>query len=104
VIRSATARSRVSPAGWPRVSLTSLNLSRSRQSRAAPGAAIDVTEQRRAEARITHMAHHDALTGLPNRALFTTRLAAAITEHARTGAGAALLCLDLDKFKLVNGV
>ncbi|MEG9503530.1 MAG: EAL domain-containing protein [Methylorubrum extorquens] len=66
------------------------------------GAAIDVTEQRRAEARITHMAHHDALTGLPNRALFTTRLAAAITEHARTGAGAALLCLDLDKFKLVN--
>jgi len=66
------------------------------------GAAIDVTEQRRAEARITHMAHHDALTGLPNRALFTTRLAEAIAEQARTGAGAALLCLDLDKFKLVN--
>ena len=66
------------------------------------GAAIDVTEQRRAEARITHMAHHDALTGLPNRALFGLRLADAIAEQARTGAGAALLCLDLDKFKFVN--
>ena len=66
------------------------------------GAAIDVTEQRRAEARITHMAHHDALTGLPNRALFAVRLAEAIAEHARTGVAAALLCLDLDKFKFVN--
>ncbi len=66
------------------------------------GAAIDVTEQRRAEARITHMAHHDALTGLPNRTLFSIRLAEAIAEQARTGAGAALLCLDLDKFKFVN--
>ena len=66
------------------------------------GAAIDVTEQRRAEARITHMAHHDALTGLPNRVLFSARLVEAIAEHARTGATAALLCLDLDKFKFVN--
>ena len=66
------------------------------------GAAIDVTEQRRAEARITHMAHHDSLTGLPNRALFALRLAEAIAEQARTGTGAALLCLDLDKFKFVN--
>jgi diguanylate cyclase (GGDEF)-like protein len=48
------------------------------------------------------MAHHDALTGLPNRALFGLRLADAIAEQARTGAGAALLCLDLDKFKFVN--
>ena len=66
------------------------------------GAAIDVTEQRRAEARISHMAHHDALTGLPNRILFATRLAEAIADHARCGAGASLLCLDLDKFKFVN--
>ena len=66
------------------------------------GAAIDVTEQRRAEARISHMAHHDALTGLPNRVLFAARLAEAIADHARCGAGAALLCLDLDKFKFVN--
>ncbi|CAO4145850.1 hypothetical protein GPNCGGLF_LOCUS2247 [Methylorubrum aminovorans] len=66
------------------------------------GAAIDVTEQRRAEARITHMAHHDALTGLPNRVLFSACLIEAIAEHARTGAKAALLCLDLDKFKFVN--
>ncbi|CAO4166164.1 EAL domain-containing protein [Methylorubrum populi] len=66
------------------------------------GAAIDVTEQRRAEARITHMAHHDSLTGLPNRVLFATRLSEAIAEHARNGARTALLCLDLDKFKFVN--
>ncbi|MGX5776705.1 putative bifunctional diguanylate cyclase/phosphodiesterase [Methylorubrum zatmanii] len=66
------------------------------------GAAIDVTEQRRAEARITHMAHHDSLTGLPNRVLFAARLGEAIAEQARSGAGTALLCLDLDKFKFVN--
>ncbi|KMO28280.1 diguanylate cyclase [Methylobacterium aquaticum] len=59
-------------------------------------ACVDVTEQRRAEQRIAHMAHHDALTGLPNRVLFHRRLAAA------AAAGTGLLCLDLDHFKLVN--
>ncbi|SFS97391.1 EAL domain-containing protein [Methylobacterium sp. yr668] len=65
-------------------------------------AAIDMTERRRAEARIAHMAHHDALTGLPNRVLFRDRLAEAIARHARDGEAAVLLCLDLDKFKIVN--
>ncbi|MET7245972.1 EAL domain-containing protein [Methylobacterium sp. EM32] len=59
-------------------------------------ACVDVTEQRRAEQRIAHMAHHDALTGLPNRVLFHQRLA----EAAISGTG--LLMLDLDHFKLVN--
>ncbi|GJE26103.1 putative bifunctional diguanylate cyclase/phosphodiesterase [Methylobacterium organophilum] len=66
------------------------------------GGAIDVTERRRAEARIIHMAHHDALTGLPNRVLFATRLAEALANQAQGGVDAALLCLDLDKFKFVN--
>jgi diguanylate cyclase (GGDEF)-like protein/PAS domain S-box-containing protein len=65
-------------------------------------AAIDMTERRRAEARIAHMAHHDALTGLPNRVLFRDRLGEAIARHDRDGEEAVLLCLDLDKFKIVN--
>jgi diguanylate cyclase (GGDEF)-like protein/PAS domain S-box-containing protein len=65
-------------------------------------AVIDVTERRRAEARIAHMAHHDALTDLPNRVLFRARLGEAIVRQQRTGTGALVLFLDLDHFKTVN--
>jgi diguanylate cyclase (GGDEF)-like protein len=58
----------------------------------------DITEQRRIEARMTHMAHHDALTGLPNRVLLHQRLEQAV--KLRQGVG--VLCLDLDRFKEVN--
>ncbi len=61
----------------------------------------DVTEHREAEARISHLAHHDALTDLPNRVLFQENLEAALS-HARRGHGLALLFLDLDQFKMVN--
>ena len=61
----------------------------------------DVTLRRKADAKIAHMAHHDALTDLPNRLLFRERLEQALVM-ARRGAGCALLCLDLDHFKLVN--
>ena len=61
----------------------------------------DVTERKRAEARIAHMAHHDALTGLPNRLLFREKLEEAL-GHAMHGAHSHVLCLDLDHFKDVN--
>ena len=61
----------------------------------------DITERRRAEERIAHMARHDALTGLPNRTSFADDLADACRRTARSGS-AAVLCLDLDRFKSVN--
>ncbi len=61
----------------------------------------DVTERRRADAQITHMARHDALTGLPNRLTFAERMDRALAYAVR-GQGCALLCLDLDHFKTVN--
>ncbi|MEO8716202.1 MAG: PAS domain S-box protein, partial [Acetobacteraceae bacterium] len=60
--------------------------------------ARDVTERRRNEARIVHMAHHDALTGLANRLLFQDRLEHALRVERRFG----VLSLDLDHFKEVN--
>ncbi len=57
---------------------------------------------RRAEDDMVHMAHYDALTGLPNRALFETHTAQVLAQTARGGGHAALLFFDLDNFKLVN--
>jgi diguanylate cyclase (GGDEF)-like protein/PAS domain S-box-containing protein len=64
--------------------------------------AIDITEQKQAEERIQHVAHHDSLTGLPNRLLFNDRLGQAISLAKRDTSQFALLYLDLDKFKPVN--
>jgi len=61
----------------------------------------DVTERRMVEARIAHMAHHDALTGLPNRLLFHERLGEAVAR-SRRAESSAILFLDLDHFKAVN--
>ncbi len=60
----------------------------------------DITERRRAEARISHMALHDGLTDLPNRHLFGARVENRFTQIS--GEGFAVLCLDLDRFKDVN--
>ncbi|MCU4181171.1 PAS-domain containing protein [Bosea sp. BH3] len=62
----------------------------------------DVTLRRHAEQRIEHMAHHDILTDLPNRALFRERMADGLTRALRSGKPMAVICLDLDRFKLVN--
>ncbi|MGA2127162.1 MAG: EAL domain-containing protein [Xanthobacteraceae bacterium] len=61
----------------------------------------DVTERARAEAQINHMATHDGLTGLPNRACFQLRMEQTLLRVAR-GDTYALLCIDLDGFKSVN--
>ena len=61
----------------------------------------DITEQRRAEAKIVHMALHDTLTGLPNRVLLNERLERALTR-VRRGEVVAVHMLDLDRFKAVN--
>jgi diguanylate cyclase (GGDEF)-like protein/PAS domain S-box-containing protein len=66
------------------------------------GTVVDATERVTAEARIQHMARHDGLTGLPNRVLFNERLAAAIGRAAAGGGVLGVLCLDLDRFKVVN--
>ncbi|MBY0338401.1 MAG: EAL domain-containing protein [Acetobacteraceae bacterium] len=61
----------------------------------------DVSERRRAEARMAYMARHDDLTGLPNRAALQDRLATALREM-RGGQSFSVLYLDLDRFKVVN--
>jgi diguanylate cyclase (GGDEF)-like protein/PAS domain S-box-containing protein len=65
-------------------------------------ALIDVTAQRRNEARIQHLAHYDSLTELANRTLFRERLEGALARGRPPGQGIALLCIDLDHFKDVN--
>lgn len=59
-------------------------------------------ERNQAEARIRHMAHHDVLTDLPNRTLMEDRVEQAILQVGREGGHAALLLIDLDRFKNIN--
>lgn len=70
--------------------------------RANQGLEAEIVERRLADQRVTHMANHDALTGLPNRTLLTDRVEQAIARAGRSGNKVALLFLDLDRFKNVN--
>lgn len=62
----------------------------------------DVTERDRLHEQLVYQANHDILTGLPNRALLEDRMAQTIAHASRYGHKAALLCLDLDRFKQIN--
>ncbi|WP_263573909.1 putative bifunctional diguanylate cyclase/phosphodiesterase [Roseateles oligotrophus] len=62
----------------------------------------DIHSLKNAEERMHHLAHHDALTGLPNRLLFANDLERSIERAKRSGKSIALLFLDLDHFKLIN--
>jgi len=73
------------------------------------GSYMDITVQRRTEEELkkqkdilAHQAHHDALTGLPNRVLFNDRLEQAIEKAKRHESKVALLFIDLDHFKEIN--
>jgi len=66
------------------------------------GVGMDLTDRKIAEQRIAHMAHHDALTGLPNRVLLRDRIQQAIAQAHRNQLQLAVLFIDLDHFKNIN--
>ena len=69
---------------------------------AAVAAAFDMTDRKRAEQRILHMARHDVLTDLPNRSALDTHFAQILEQVRARGTGFAVLCIDLDRFKQIN--
>jgi diguanylate cyclase (GGDEF)-like protein/PAS domain S-box-containing protein len=66
------------------------------------GTGADITARKQAEDRIQYLATRDALTGLPNRVLLADRGSQAILAAARSRGGLAMLCVDIDRFTLVN--
>ena len=66
------------------------------------GIAEDITARKEVEERLLHLAHYDTLTDLPNRTLFYDRLQQSLAHSRREACTAAVIFLDLDRFKLVN--
>lgn len=62
----------------------------------------DIRQQKAAEARIHHIAHHDALTGLPNRLHLSIALEQTLADANRNGEEVAIVFIDMDRFKLIN--
>jgi diguanylate cyclase (GGDEF)-like protein/PAS domain S-box-containing protein len=63
---------------------------------------VDITERKRTEAHVTYLAHHDPLTGISNRTVFTRELERAAGSLARDKRGFGVILVDLDDFKTVN--
>jgi len=84
--------------------LLTISVVRSQQGKIENYIAIftDISERKEAEARIEHLAHHDPLTGLPNRLLFELTLENMLNHRQRHGGGLAVVLLDLDRFKEIN--
>jgi len=66
------------------------------------GVSEDISERKRAEAQIARLAHYDPLTDLPNRVLFQSALRDSLSDTRRRAEFVAVLCIDLDRFKVVN--
>ncbi len=84
---------------WFRVLVTPLDAG---GSRGAVVMHLNVTETVQAQQRLTHLAHFDSLTGLPNRLLFRERLKGALAQVERQGGRLAVMFIDLDRFKVIN--
>ena len=91
------------PAGGHAVVLLQLFLAVSVSSALVVAALVDdLDDRRQVEVRLRHQATHDALTGLPNRALLSAAVDAAVTARHEPGRGPVLLVCDMDDFKSVN--
>lgn len=84
----------------------SINLVRDQQGKPTRHVAVfsDISERKASEERVYHLAHHDALTGLPNRALFNDRLQQGLLKAKRDKVRLALMFLDVNRFKPVNDI
>src|SRR5262245_2469685 len=66
------------------------------------GVMIDITEMKRSEEKVAFLAYHDELTGLPSRAMFEELLELSISRARHHEASVAVICVDIDDFRLVN--
>ncbi|HRW38650.1 MAG: EAL domain-containing protein [Acidimicrobiales bacterium] len=98
----AEVRVATSEGGWRNVEIMATNRLADPAVAGVVANVRDITERAEAASKITWQAFHDPLTGLPNRALLNDRLGQAVARVRRTSSRAALLFLDLDRFKLVN--
>lgn len=86
---------------WSYITITKINKAEPEDSYYI-GIMRDITERKQMEEKMHHMAYHDSLTQLPNRALFLKKLKESIANAKRNDKKIAVLFLDLDRFKLVN--